>query len=407
MRFWRVFVPGLVLVVSALGLAVSAQAATMSGRSSTVFEWYDTGQGETATPVYQYLLFNARDVMADGYNFRLYGRLADDLSDEADEFAESRLYYAYLEKKGFVDGLDFKLGRQFLNTTAGASLMDGLYLDYHNLGPMGIRVFGGGDVSYYENYSAEDLIDGVELYGRFDDLRAELSYVQRWDESELANELFGLNLDYDYADLLNLYTEVQYNYLNDSISYFTAGANYHRVQQYSVRLEYLYSLPVFSSTSIYSVFAVEDYQEILAELTYRFEDHPGLRAFGRYTREIYQDFSDANVFEVGIEKIRTDRYSGYLSGVYRDDDDGQDLAGFKLYGAYLFNEDIRIGAGAHVDTLERRLDDQDDETTSMRLWADATYYLTKKIDVQAKVERTESDLWDDYYRGRVRLNVRF
>ena len=405
MRVWRDFVPGLLLVLLALLPAIPAQAATMSGRASTVFEWYDTGQEETATPVYQYLLFNARDLGMAGLNFRGYGRLAEDLSDEVD--AESRLYYAYLEKKNLIDGLDFKLGRQFLSTTAGASLMDGLFLDYHNLGPMGIRVFGGGDVSYYDSYSAKDLIDGVELYGKFfDSLRAELSYVQRWDESELANELFGLNLDYDYADMLNLYTEVQYNYLNDNISYFTAGANYHRNPKYSTRLEYLYSLPVFSSTSIYSVFAVAEYQEVLAELTYYF-DQPGVQAFARYTREIYEEYSDANVFEVGIQKIRTDRFSGYLTGLYRDDGDGQDMSGAKVYGSWLINEMFQVGAGAHVDVLERRLDDDDDETTSSRLWVDGTVYLTKKIDLQAKIERTESDLWDSYYLGRVRLNVRF
>ena len=401
MKIWSSFLLCCLLVL----LTASAQAVTLSGRASTVFEWYDTGQEETATPAYQYLLFNAKDLWADGYNFRLYGRLADDLSDEDD--VDSRLYYAYLEKKGLIEGLDFKLGRQFLSTTAGASLMDGLYLDYHNLGPLGVRVFGGGDVSYYDSYNAKDLIDGIELYGNFlDGLRVKFSYLQRWDDTELANELFGFSADYDYADLLNLYSEVQYNYLNDAISYVNLGANYHRVQQYSVRLEYLYSLPVFTSTSIYSVFAVDEYQEVLAELTYHF-DQPGLRAFGRYTREIYQDYADANVFEFGLEKIRTERFSGYVSGTYRDDEEGQDLTGIKVYGAYLFNEKLRLGAGAHVDVLERRLDDEDDETTSSRVWADATLYLTKKIDVQAKVERTESDLWDEYYRGRIRLNVRF
>ena len=229
--------------------------------------------------------------------------------------------------------------------------------------------------------------------------------MQRWDDSALANELFGLNLDYDYRDLLNLYTEIQFDYLSNRVSYVTAGANYHRTPDYSVRLEYLYSLPVFASTSIYSVFAVEEYQEVMGELTYHFSQ-PSLRAFGRYTREIYQEYADANVFEVGVEKIRTDRCSGYLSGIYRDDDDGQDLSGVKVYGAYLFGEKLKVGAGAHVDVLERRLD-EDDETTSLRLWTDATVYLTKKMDVQVKVERTESDLWDEYFQGRVRFNVRF
>jgi hypothetical protein len=56
--------------------------------------------------------------------------------------------------------------------------------------------------------------------------------------------------------------------------------------------------------------------------------------------------------------------------------------------------------------IERRLED-DDETTSSRVWVDGTAYVNRTVNVQAKVERIESDLWDEYYRGRVRLNILF
>ncbi len=57
--------------------------------------------------------------------------------------------------------------------------------------------------------------------------------------------------------------------------------------------------------------------------------------------------------------------------------------------------------------MERYLDEDDDETTNSRIWVDGTVTINRKINVQAKVERVESDLWDEYYRGRVRLNIRF
>ena len=74
---------------------------------------------------------------------------------------------AYLEKKDLFQNLDLKLGRQFVSTTAGASLMDGLYLDYNNLGPLKLSLFGGGDVSYYSGYSVDDTIFGAEVSGNF------------------------------------------------------------------------------------------------------------------------------------------------------------------------------------------------------------------------------------------------
>lgn len=382
----------------------SVLGATVSGRSSTEIEWYDTGDGETAVPFYQYLLLNVHDIDGAGMNFRGYGRVADDLADEAD--VDSRLYYGYIEKQGLLEDLDARLGRQFISTTAGASIMDGLYLNYGGLDGFDITLFGGGDVSYYEGYNAKDLIVGAEIRRSFfEDLNLGLSYLQKWDNSELANELFGLDVDYDYKDLLHIYSEAQFNYLADTVSYFLAGTKYHRSDDWSLRAEYLYSLPVFSSTSIYSVFAVDEYQELFVEYEQRLA--PGLRAFVNYAREMYEYDADADVFEAGIEKIRTGRFSGYVIGTWRDDPDGQDLAGVKVYAAATITNKFQAGIGAHIDVLERYLDEDEDETTSSRIWVDGTVTFNRKINLQAKVERIESDLWDEYYRGRVRLNVRF
>lgn len=394
----------MVMALLALGPVGTVWGATVSGRASTVLEWRDDPQGDAALPGYQYLQLNIGDIAGKGIDFKGYGRLADDFNNELD--IDSRLYYAYLEKKGLLTNLDAKLGRQFISTTAGASIMDGLYLNYSNLGPLKLALFGGGDVAYYSGYNAEDVIAGGKLSGQFiDSLDLGLSYIQKWNDGDLSHELIGFDAAYDVKELINLYSETQFSWLTDEVTYFLAGAHYYRNPKWSLRTEYLYSLPVFSATSIYSVFSVAEYQELMAELNYSIA--PGLRVFGRYSREMYEDFADANVFEAGLEKIRTARCAGYLTGVWRDDGDGQDLKGFKIYGSYLLNQALQAGAGAHVDVLERRLDDTDDETSSSRLWVDLTAYLTKTVNVEAKAERIESDLWDEYYQGRIRLNVLF
>ncbi len=43
-----------------------ALAVSVSGQSSTVLEWYDDAQGDTAVPVYEYLRLNVRDIDGDG-----------------------------------------------------------------------------------------------------------------------------------------------------------------------------------------------------------------------------------------------------------------------------------------------------------------------------------------------------
>jgi hypothetical protein len=385
----------------------SAMGATFSGRSSSVIEFFDDADEDTAVPVYQYLMLNVSDIDDDGMRFRSYGRLATDTQNEVD--VDSRLYYAYLEKKGaFNDRLDYRLGRQFVITTAGASVMDGLDLTVNNLGPVNVRAFGGGDVTYYENYDSDNLVWGAEVYGTFfNDLDLGVSYLQKWDNSSLTKELIGLDVDYDKDNLINLYSELQFNYINDVVSYFLAGAKYYRSPKWNLRTEYLYSLPVFTSTSIYSVFAAEEYEEIMGEFTYNIA--LGLRAFGRITHEMYDEFSDANVFEAGVEKIRSDRFSGYLAGVYRDDEDGQDLKGIKARIGYMFNKYLHAGVGANIDSLDRRIDleDDEDDTTSDLYWAYASINFNKKMNLQLKMERASSDLWDEYYRGRARFNISF
>lgn len=402
----------LLAVCLLVGVTVqSASATRISGKSSTEFEWYDNADEDTATPVYQYLLFNALDIGDSGWSFRGYGRLADDLSDEDD--VDSELYYAYLEKRDLIANLDLMLGRQFIVTAAGASTMDGVHLDYRNLGPLDLRVYGGGDVKFDDNYGSGDWVLGGEVTSDrlIDNLVGGLSYIQKRDEDDLAYELFGLDLDYAIPGVASFYNETQYSWLTKEVTYFILGSNFQANDKLGFRTEYLYSLPVFSSTSIYSVFAVEEYQELLFEANY--ELMPGITTFGRITHEFYEDVNDADVFEVGLEKMRTDKLSGYLVGTLRDDEDGQDMKGVKARVAYLFTPRIEAGIGAHIDVLERQigfLDDvynDDDDTTSQRYWTDANVYLTKKISVQGKVEMVKSDLWDEYFRGRMRLVVLF
>ncbi len=386
----------------------AGRAATFSGRASTVIEWYEDPGGERAIPIYEYILLNVRDIDKKGMNFRGYGRLATDIQDVVN--ADSRLYYAYLEKKAiFNSRVDFRFGRQFVATTAGASVMDGIDLTLNNVGPVNFRLFGGGDATYYEDYDKDDLIWGAEANGSFlqKRLKLGLSYLQKWDESELTKELIGIDFDYDREDLVNVYSEFQFNYLNNVASYFLLGGKYYRSPQWNLRAEYLYSLPVFTATSIYSVFAVDKYQELMAEYAYNIA--VGLRAFGRYSHEIYEEYSDADVFEAGVEKIRTKQFSGYLAGIYRNDADGQNLKGIKARAAWMFSTKFQAGVGANVDALDRRIDfeNNEDETTSDLLWLYGTYIFTDRVNAVLKLERASSDLWDEYYRGRARLNISF
>lgn len=410
MKSWQYFFAVAMIVL----VAANASATSISGRSSTMVEWFDDPEGSGALPAYQYLMLNARDIRDAGVNFRFYGRLGHDLKDTVD--ADSRLYYAYAEKRGINNLFDVKLGRHLVFNTAGSSLMDGISIDYKPDVPYAVNVFGGGDVKYYESYDNKDLVAGGKLTGRLleDSLKLGLSYIRKWEDSATTHELFGLDAFYDHGTVLEAYGEYQFNYLSDTMSYLLLGVNYHQNPKWHIRTEYLYSKPVFSATSVYSVFAVAEYQEIMSQLNYRIV--PGMYMFGRYTHEIYEDVSNASVMEAGIEKIRTDRFSGSLAGVFRYHDEGQDLYGIRGEGSYRLNHRYRVGFGASIDVLERRLVVFDGEETSIegkyeetthRIWADATVFFTRNASLETRIVRIESDRWNEYYYGNIRLNYHF
>jgi len=378
-------------------------ATTVSGRASTVLEWYDTSESKTAVPVYQYLMLNARDIGGKGWNFYGYGRLSGDLTNEVD--ADSRLYTAYLQKTYVPQKFSVKLGRQFVSTTAGGTVLDGVDLNYGGFKVVNLRLLGGWNVVYDSDYKSGNYFFGGAISGSpVKNMEMELSYVQKWDDGDLAQELIGFDFDYDLPKIVHLYSETQYSLLYESTTYFLFGASTSWNKDWRARLEYLYSMPLFDSTNIYSVFAASEYQEVMAQVDYLI--NPKLRSYLRYTQEMYQEYSDANVIDVGLETIGVDPLSWYVAGVYRNDEDGQDLYGFKIHTAYRFMPEVTAGVGADVDVLQRRLEDND-ETTSSRLWIDGQYDFSKTMQLQAKIERIESDLWNDYYRGRVRFNVLF
>ncbi|PLY06937.1 MAG: hypothetical protein C0624_03890 [Desulfuromonas sp.] len=404
MKKWRASVAwGLTAFLLVLGISATSHAANISGRSSTVVEWYDTPSEETAVPIYEYLMLNARDLWG-GWTFHGYGRAGEDAADEVD--VDSRLYSAYLRNKDLVDGLDMRLGRQFVSTTAGASVVDGADLRYTVADKFTLRGLGGIGVSYDATYHSDDYFAGVEVSAEdlIKGLLLELSYVQTWDQGDLAKEMLGLSADYAFSPKLHLYNETQYSLLYEEVTYQLFGVSSSFGRDWHARVEYLFSVPVFDSTSIYSVFAVDDYEEVMGEIEYRISKTH--RSYLRLTHEMYEEFDDADVIDLGIETVGTKPYSYYLAGVMRITDEGQEMSGAKCHIGYEITEAIEAGVGANVDVLERRLED-DDETTSSRIWLDGSYRFSKKMNFEGKVEYVESDLWEEYYRGRVRFNYYF
>ena len=391
----------LVLLVLLFPQSSNADWSTR-GDTTTVLESYDDpASGQAALPVYQYFRLDLRDGTGDGsQGFRLYGRLAGDINDEVD--ADSRLYYAYYQKKGFWAGSDIRVGRQWVNTVAGSPILDGIRIDRDWDDLLTLSFYGGGYVTF-EDDEGDDYVWGFSVKEDLwsgSDLSA--SYMQKWVDSDLATEILGVAGRKKVAKRGSVYGEFQYDMLSQLYSYYLAGIRLVPGEKWTVKSEYFGYTPVFDSTSIYSVFAVDQYQEISVSADYRLDR--SWTVFGSYTREMYESYDDSNVVEAGCELRKKGGYGGYVAAVYRSGE--EDLRGIKVAYRTPAPYDVRVNIGAEYNVYNRIDDDDDDDTSAKRYWLEGVKDLSDDLTFRAKFERVESVVYDYYNRGRVSLRYR-
>ncbi len=373
----------------------------VSGETRTVLESYDGPTGNAALPVYQYILLRMNENTGNGSTkVRLYGRLAGDLNNEVD--ADSRLYYAYYEKKGFWGDTDIRLGRQWINTVAGSPILDGFQVSKRKAGSIKLSLFGGGFVTL-EDDDSNDHVWGFSVGERvLENTDLSLSYMQKRVGGDLAREYLGLSGVTRVARKGSAYAEAQYDMLSEIFGYYIAGVRLSPNSRWTVKAEYSGSNPVFDSTSIYSVFAVDEYRELALSADYRLDRNWTI--FGNYRKEFYTSFEDADVIEAGFDLIRPTGGGGYLVAVLRNGD--EDLRGIKGNVRVSKFHGIRLDLGAEIDVYNRTDDDLDD-TTAKRFWAEGERKIGEDLSLGVKVERLESIRYDYYNRGRVSLRYRF
>jgi len=399
----RVIVPAVLLVLPVLLFPLVVKADwSMRGDTTTVLESYeDPVDEEAALPVYQYLRLDLRDGTGNGAKgFRLYGRIAGDLNDEVD--AESRLYYAYYQQKDLWNGVDIRAGRQWVNTVAGSPIVDGLRVDWNWEDVLTFTAYGGGYATIEDEEGGDSVLGFIikEDLWAGSDLSA--SYMQKRDGGDLDKEILGIAGRTKVSKRGSVYGEFQYDMISRISSFYQAGIRLPG-EQWTIKSEFFGYTPVFDSTSIYSVFAADEYKEASISADYRLDRNWTL--FGGYTREMYDSFDDSNVVEAGCELRKKGGYGGYVATIFRSGE--EDLRGIKVDYRMPAPYDVRLDIGAEYNVYNRIDDDDDDDTSSKRYWLEGVKDLSGDLTLRAKVERVESVVYDYYNRGRLSLKYRF
>lgn len=391
-----------------LASPLAAEAVDMGVTSSTQFLWFnDVLTGEDDEMFAQYLkvgvtkLNEANTATIHGYGRATY-RSA--VGNETEDLL-GRLYYFYLDYRDVVKDVDVIAGRHFVNTPAGTALLDGATLSIRNVGPVGLRVLGGRNVIFSgdrnEITGSDDLFIGAAVSTDAIKLtHIEAGYSQKTDDADVARETVGITVTTYLPKRIAVYGEAKYDLISEATNELLVGIKFSPLEQMTVTGEYYQSYPTFDATSVYSVFAVSQYQETVLKADYALSDN--YKVFLAYAAEDFNDGADANRYEAGLAaspmanlhlNISYDKRNGY----------GGELSGIRLNGKYLMG-DTSLQAGIDRDNFRRET--FSDETVK-RYWLGGTHKLNKTVSLLVRAEDNVNVKYDHQYQGVAAVNAQF
>lgn len=384
---------------------VPAQPLKMT--SSTQFLWGDDWNGDSQTTVAQYLRFSYQP---EGSRISLagYGRIWYDFGNtqirESDQFLGS-LYYLYLDVVPFENTL-LRLGRHYTNFSAGSSLLDGMTVSIQKLGPvpLGITASAGLDITTGLDTQYERLGNyfvGVDLHlVDVKQLQLGVSYTLKYDEWDTARQELGAHFRFIHR-YFSPYAEARYDFISETIDEATVGIDLFPLSNLMLKGEFYHSYPTFDSTSIYSVFAVDKYQEYLVRAEYSLEAPVTL--FASYAHQTYEDDDDGDNFIVGARFFPVKDLTLSISGDYRNGFGGN-LWGFEVTGDYKVMDKLLLSAGAQYNYYKRPDIEEEDFHTAQRYWIGARYLAKKDLSFIARIEDNINVNFHHRPLGRIALN---
>lgn len=391
------------LILGAAGLP--AQAVTLSGRSSTQALWFSDEFGSDHLDIAQYARFYARQFDRDNtVSVTGYGRASGDVQKGGG--IDGRLYYLYLDKKELAKNTDVRLGRQLFFVSAGSAIVDGARIDTRAIGPLAITAVGGRHVKFgvtREETKSGDLAAAVQVsLVTIPQGSADLSYFVSYNENYLAREIVGLAASKAFGKYCEVYTQLRLDLLSEVWSEIQVGARTAIVPNWTFNAEFFRTIPVFEATSIFSVFAVERFQEVTLRAQY--DVTPRIALIGEYRNENYGGGDTANAGEAGVRYRSMGGLNLYGAGILRVGTGGN-LLGFEISGDKVVMQKYILAAGVQHDSFRREL--MTDYESATRFWVGAETKIRKNLSAQARLEDTVSDRYHKDLRARLALNYDF
>ncbi len=392
-----------------LSMPLAAHAVDMRVTSSTQYLWFnDILNGEDDEMLAQYLKMSITKVNpGDTISIQGYGRgtyRSTDVKGADDLFG--RLYYMYLDYRNVVTNVDLIAGRHYVALPAGSALIDGGTLNIRNVGPVDLRVLGGRNVVFSggrgEITGGNDRFLGASISTDAVKLtHIEAGYARKTDDSDVARETVGITITTYLPKRVAVYGDAKYDLLSEATNELLAGIKFSPLERLTLTGEYYESYPTFDATSIYSVFAVNQYQETLVRAEYAVTD--AYKLFVSYAAEDFNDGEDANLYHAGISarpiadlvlNLSYDKRNGY----------GGVLSGFRVNGRYSLSEKTAVSAG--IDRDDFRRETFADESVK-KYWIGGTHRFNKTVSLMVRAEDNVNVNYNHQYQGVASVNAEF
>ena len=387
--------------------ASTAWSAEVHGRSSTQFLWFnDIFTEKKQAEVAEYLNLSITNIDKAGkLSIQGYGRATQDVRNG--DGLNGRLYYLYADYRDLYDKVDIRLGRQFVNYAAGTALIDGGQIELKNVGPVNFSVMGGRNVFFNlndEGTSSKDYAFGAAAYlDGFRNTDAELSYFMKFDKDGVARDQVGASFKQYLFNSVKVYGNARFDVPSESFSEVLAGVKYYPTSDFILTGEWYQSYPTFDSTSIYSIFAVDRYQEAVFRADYTINDKISVNA--GYNKQLYGDGGEeADVLEVGCRIRPIEQVQLNLNYDYRNGYGGQ-LNGGIAELTYQPIKPLELAAGIHYDVYER--DRVTGEETARRYWGGAKYKIAQNMSASLRIEDNVNARYKSDWQGRAVFNYDF
>lgn len=396
------------LLLASLLTATSGWSAEIRGRSSTQLLWFNDFYNGRQTELAEYLRLSVTKLdQAGKLAIYGYGRGTQDLTNG--EGLNGRLYFLYADYRNLYDKLDLKLGRQFVNLSAGTAIIDGAQVGLKNIGPVAFSVMGGrdvvfglnGEISHEGNYAL-----GMAAYlTGFRKTDLDISWFRKWDAGDVSRDIVGASFKQYLFDRVKLYGNARYDLTSEVFNEVLGGMKYFPNANLVFTGEWFQSYPTFDTTSIYSVFAVNRYQEGVFRVDYTINDKIAVN--GGYSRQDYGDDGMADVYEVGCT-LRP--FSPLLIGLAYDKRQGYggSLDGGRFDVTYDVNKELQLAGGLTVDAYDRTFfPSTSGEQKAQKYWLGGKYQLARNMSASLRIEDDINVTYNNNVQGRFILNYDF